>query len=125
MFDDIVPCGLEGRAVTSLASELRERDEGDGGEKHTRAVRGVVEARLVEAFAEAFGYDDAEATRVRDDLSRVLVDSVCARRNARRTFVCEENAAAAEVTFVDIVLSRGIARDWARALKRGESAGEG
>ena len=40
MFDDIVPCGLEGRAVTSLALELRERDEGDGGEKHTRAVRG-------------------------------------------------------------------------------------
>ena len=102
MFDDIVPCGLEGRAVTSLASELRERDEGDGGEKHTRAVRGVVEARLVEAFAEAFGHDDVELTRV-SRLSattrRVLVDSVCARRNARRTFVCEENAAAAEVTF--------------------------
>ena len=67
MFDDIVPCGLEGRAVTSLALELRERDEGDGGEKHTRAVRGVVEARLVEAFAEAFGYDDVELTRVPGD----------------------------------------------------------
>eukprot|EP00740_Mantoniella_antarctica_P022976 CAMPEP_0198693690 /NCGR_PEP_ID=MMETSP1468-20131203/255406_1 /TAXON_ID=1461545 /ORGANISM="Mantoniella sp, Strain CCMP1436" /LENGTH=116 /DNA_ID=CAMNT_0044448491 /DNA_START=24 /DNA_END=371 /DNA_ORIENTATION=- len=34
MFDHIVPCGLHGRAVTSLARELaeRERDGDEGGE---------------------------------------------------------------------------------------------
>ena len=72
MFDGIVPCGLEGRAVTSLAMELRECDEGGGGGEHTRAVRGVVEARLVEAFADAFGYDDVELTRVPADRVSVL-----------------------------------------------------
>ena len=72
MFDGIVPCGLEGRAVTSLAMELRERDEGGEGGEHTRAVRGVVEARLVEAFADAFGYDDVELTRVPGDRASVL-----------------------------------------------------
>ena len=49
-FDRIVPCGLEGRAVTTL-----ERECG------TRLEHEAVQASLVECFARRFGYDDVHA----------------------------------------------------------------
>lgn len=52
-FDRIVPCGLEGRAVTTL-----ERECG------TRLEHEAVQARLVECFARRFGYDDVHARRL-------------------------------------------------------------
>lgn len=59
-FEDIVPCGLRGRGVTSLA---REREEGGLGGVPTRAE---VEWRVVEAFAATFGYDDIDVAGERD-----------------------------------------------------------
>lgn len=59
LFDHIVPCGLRGRAVTSLALELRERDHGGGGvDGGGGPSNAEVEARLIEAFASHFRYSD-------------------------------------------------------------------
>ena len=53
-FDRIVPCGLEGRAVTTLEHEC------DAEYLEHEAVQ----ARLVECFAGRFGYDDVRVRRV-------------------------------------------------------------
>jgi lipoate-protein ligase B len=81
LFDHIVPCGLQGRAVTSLALELSDREKkhgggggggggdgsggggGGGGGSGGGPSKAEVEARLIEAFASHFGYSDVYLER--------------------------------------------------------------
>ena len=65
LYDHIVPCGLRGREVTSLALELN--GCGGGGGSGTVPGKAEVEARLIEAFASHFRYDDVHLER-RDGL---------------------------------------------------------
>jgi lipoic acid synthetase len=73
MFDNIVPCGIRDKGVTSLARVLgrapEARDGADAtavtssatsGEAHAHATMRDVVDRVVARFAESFGYADAE-----------------------------------------------------------------